>query len=138
MEKSKEYLGRMATAVKSVGGNGAAAKIMDKSVKSIERYKAGAEAPFEAMIRLCSAADISAQWLATGKDEVTIAPIEKDVHRSETIIQSTVAVKNYLDNNGLDLSPSDLAQAIILGCEIAEDDGTIDESVIKRLMNFKF
>lgn len=64
MELDAGFLARLAEAVKIVGGNEAAAKVMDKSVKSLERYKSGAEAPFESLRLLAMKAGVSLDWLA--------------------------------------------------------------------------
>lgn len=62
------FLKRLAYVINKAGGNEKAAQIMNKSVKSVERYKSGAEPTFEAIAALAYSTGISLDWLV-GQDE---------------------------------------------------------------------
>ena len=66
MDADADFLKRLDEVIKNVGGNDAAARIMGVSVKSVERWKAGAEPAFSGMLRLSRHANVSLEWLATG------------------------------------------------------------------------
>lgn len=67
MEKNEGHTDRFVEVVKKIGGNRKAAAAMGRSDKSVERYKKGAEVPFDAMCLLLEAADINMHWFLTGK-----------------------------------------------------------------------
>lgn len=57
--KNEAFLGRLAKIIKIVGGNSEAARITGKSEPTIGRYKKGGEIPFDSILKLADAANVS-------------------------------------------------------------------------------
>lgn len=86
-DMGKDFLDRFVELVKKVGGNDSAARIMGVSVKTVERWKAGAEPSLNGIIRLSRHENVSLEWLATGYGNPTPKGIPALRERDQQAIQ---------------------------------------------------
>ena len=109
--------------------------------RTLENYLSGSSEPkTSVMVKIAKAAGVSVSWLATGEGEPDQNHPESqptEGFSEKTIRSSIIALKSYLDKDNSDLAPHDLAEAVFLGCELANEDGIISQETVKRLMKFK-
>lgn len=146
--KKDEYLERLSFIIKKVGGNNDSARIMGKSVKSVERYKKGAEMPFEAALQLVRVAGVTVEWLATGEgspdggetieeDYLSSEYVSKYMVNLEDVKDAVEALFDHLKKNKRKLTPEKAAQIIVLMLQMDADEQreNADDTNLIRLID---
>ena len=107
---------RLLAVVDRIGTRQKASEISGRSTDQIAKYiKGAAEPPFIPLGKLCAAAGVSMEWLATGKD----LPQPAETNNSQTVRQDDVTLavqllREELDNKHLWLPPAKHAEAVLI------------------------
>ncbi len=117
----------------------AAAEAGGISHDQLTRYMRGENVPsLLVAAKMAVDADVSLEWLATGKGEMLAATRPKDEKLvSEVLIASAiVAVEKYLEDNQLTCPPEKKAELILLLCEMYKSESNLSgsESSIGRML----
>ncbi|MCA1972087.1 MAG: helix-turn-helix domain-containing protein [Caenispirillum sp.] len=108
---------RLSTVVEALGGRSAAAEAADVSPTQITRYTKGRNVPpFDVVARLCAAAGVSMEWVATGRGEMrpaaghTAAPAEPNLDMLRDIVRQ---LAELMEEEGLRPRPSRFADLVV-------------------------
>lgn len=130
-----DFHDRFSKVVKSVGGSAKAAEIVGKSEPTINRYKKkGTEVPYDVVVQLGKASDLSFEWLIMGEGEPVVKKNGDVPEFSRRVIaQSVTAYKMFLDKQGHDISPENMAEAVLSVCDLAVKYGSVDLQVLEDI-----
>lgn len=137
----RSFTDRLALCAKKAGN---ASKLSEKagiSKTSMSDYiKGNSEVYRSRLIDIANAAGVSILWLTTGEGKPEDNHSESQSIEGlleKTVRSSIISLKTYLDKDGADLAPNDLAEAVFLCCELADENGIVNQETVKRLMKFK-
>jgi len=118
---SKGLESRISAAIDSLGTRKNAANLLGVSVDSLSRYMRGDNTPpFDVMARLCAAANLSLDWLATGQEEnhEAVPPRQSGQLNPEHMTLAIQAVEDVLVARKTMLQAAPKAEAISLIYEL--------------------
>lgn len=127
--------------------------------RTLESYLSGTSEPKATrLLEIARAVNVDAGWLVTGEGEpaaqrglnenaqgggaafgfpASFRKTGPDVVSKVAVRQSIRAVRLYMDKHGGDMTPEEMADAILSIAELAPKYGEIDEDLVARLMKFR-
>jgi len=118
---SKGMRARISFALEALGTRKNAANLLGVSADSLARYIRGENMPpFDVMARLGAAADVSLDWLATGKGSHPQAPLKQSRLNPKHMTRAIQAVESALTAHKATLQAASKAEAISLIYELLE------------------
>jgi len=117
---SEGFESRISAAIDALGTRKKAANLLGVSVDSLSRYMRGDNTPpFDVMARLCAAAGLSLDWLATGQDSHRPAsPRQSEQLNPEHMTLAIQTVEDVLAIHKTTLQAAPKAEAISLIYEL--------------------
>lgn len=116
---------------------------MGISLSTLNNYLSGRnDVKVSMLVKMALAADVSIEWLATGKGEPDGNRPSLDELRgkvtmpegavmADDVENAALALKRYTDSAGVDLTPQQFADAMVI---LSQMPGDISDATIKRLL----
>ncbi len=133
---TQDLAGRLAMVSARVGGHAVAARLGGISLSQFKRYVAGRNQPtFETVARLALTADVSLEWLATGRGRSTRQTLEAALNEA-ALFRVLSALEDAMAGRGTRLSPNRRAAvAVTAYALVIEDDGPEPGDDVDRVVD---
>lgn len=132
---TQDLAGRLAAVSGQVGGHAIAARLCGVSLSQFKRYIAGRNQPtFETVARLALTANVSLEWLATGRGRSTRSTLDAALNEA-ALSHVLAALDDFMAGRGTVLSPSRRAAVAATAYAMVVEDGGPEVAQVGRVVD---
>ena len=132
---TQDLAGRLAAVSSQVGGHAVAARLCDVSLSQFKRYIAGRNQPtFETVVRLALSANVSLEWLATGRGRSTRPTLEAALNEA-ALSHVLAALEDAVAGRGTALSANRRAAVAATAYAMVVEEGGPDAGHVGRVVD---
>jgi transcriptional regulator with XRE-family HTH domain len=132
---AQDLAGRLASISSQVGGHGVAARLCGVSLSQYKRYVAGRNQPtFETVVRLALAANVSLEWLATGRGRSNRSTLDGALNEA-ALSHVLAALDDSMAGRGTPLSPNRRAAVAATAYAMVIEEGGPDSTHVGRVVD---